>query len=135
MSVGDRVKALRKSNNLSRDAFAASLGVSRDVIANIELHRISNIESKSPLLHLMCEKYSCRPEWLLHGTGEMLEDVSRDEEIITAVSEIFDGDDQFKKDLIGVLVKLPEAHWAVLSEIAEQLLQQQEERNKKDQGD
>ena len=65
----------------------------------------------------------------------MYVNISRDDEIITAVSEIFDGEDQFKKDLISVLVKLPEEHWSVLAEFAAEMLKKQEERNKKDQGD
>lgn len=125
MSIGDRVKALRKANGLSRSDFAKSLGVSSGVIANIELQRTSGVESKKALFSLMCDKYGCRREWLIDGEGEMMQDLSREQEIIRAVSEMFTGDDSFKQDIISMLVKLPDEHWGLLEDMARRLLDEQ----------
>lgn len=128
MSIGDRVKALRKANGLSRSDFAKSLGVSSGVIANIELQRTSGVESKKALFSLMCDKYGCRREWLIDGEGEMMQDLSREQEIIRAVSEMFTGDDSFKQDVISMLVKLPNEYWGLLEDMARRLLEQKKER-------
>lgn len=128
----DRVKLVRKQEGLTQADFGASLGVSRATIASIESGRQAINDT---FIRLLCLKFDIDESWLRTGQGEMYVNISRDEEIITAVSEIFDGEDQFKKDLISVLVKLPEEHWSVLAEFAAEMLKKQEERNKKDQGD
>lgn len=128
----DRVKLVRKQEGLTQADFGASLGVSRATIASIESGRQAINDT---FIRLLCLKFDVDENWLRTGQGEMYVNISRDDEIITAVSEIFDGEDQFKKDLISVLVKLPEEHWSVLAEFAAEMLKKQEERNKKDQGD
>lgn len=128
MELSERVKALRKSNNLSQTEFAETLGVTRGVIVNIEKGRLSSLDTKIPLLNLMCDKYGCRREWLIDGEGEMMQDLSREQEIIRAVSEMFTGDDSFKQDIISMLIKLPDEHWGLLEDMARRLLSEQKKR-------
>lgn len=127
-TLPDRVRSLRKSNKLSQTAFAESLGVTYGVINNIELGRIQQWDTKIPLLNLMCDKYGCRREWLIDGEGEMMQDLSREQEIIRAVSEMFTGDDSFKQDIISMLIKLPDEHWGLLEDMARRLLDEQKKR-------
>lgn len=124
-NIESRVRAVRKSNKLSQVEFAESLGVTVGVISNIELGRITQWDTKTPLLNLICDKYGCRREWLIDGEGEMMQDLSREQEIIRAVSEMFTGDDSFKQDIISMLVKLPDEHWGLLKDIAQRLLDEQ----------
>lgn len=51
-----RIKEVRTSHKLSQPKFAEQLGVTRDVIANIETGRV---EPKEPLLMLICRIYKC----------------------------------------------------------------------------
>lgn len=127
-SIESRVRAVRKSNKLSQVEFAESLGVTVGVISNIELGRITQWDTKTPLLNLICDKYGCRREWLIDGEGEMMQDLSREQEIIRAVSEMFTGDDSFKQDIISMLVKLPDEHWGLLKDMAQRLLDEQNRR-------
>ncbi len=128
MELSERVKALRKSNNLSQTEFAETLGVTRGVIVNIEKGRLSSLDTKIPLLNLMCDKYGCRREWLIDGEGEMMQDLSREQEIVKAVSDMFTGDDGFKQDIISMMVKLPDEHWELLKDMAWRLLDEQKKR-------
>lgn len=66
-----RIKEIRKSLKMSRDEFGERLGVSRDVIANIELNRLARPEQKEGLLKLMCKEFNVNYEWLTTGEGEM----------------------------------------------------------------
>lgn len=127
-SIESRVRAVRKSNKLSQTEFAESLGVTVGVISNIELGRITQWDTKTPLLNLICDKYGCRREWLIDGEGEMMQDLSREQEIIRAVSEMFTVDDSFKQDIISMLVKLPDEHWGLLKDMAQRLLDEQNRR-------
>lgn len=132
-NIESRVRAVRKSNKLSQVEFAESLGVTVGVISNIELGRITQWDTKTPLLNLICDKYGCRREWLIDGEGEMMQDLSREQEIIKAVSEMFTGDDGFKKDIISMMVKLPDEHWELLKEMAQRLLDEQNRRREAEQ--
>lgn len=127
-SIESRVRAVRKSNKLSQTEFAESLGVTVGVISNIELGRITQWDTKTPLLNLICDKYGCRREWLIDGEGEMMQELSREQEIIKAVSDMFTGDDSFKQDIISMLVKLPDEHWGLLEDMARRLMDEQSKR-------
>ncbi|HIT54368.1 MAG TPA: helix-turn-helix transcriptional regulator [Candidatus Fimivicinus intestinavium] len=64
----DRIKAVRLALKLSQREFGERLGVSRDVISNLEYGRV---QPKELLLRHICELYGVREEWLLHGEGPM----------------------------------------------------------------
>lgn len=66
--IKERIKEIRQDNNLSQKAFGEMLGVSRDVITNIEYGRV---KPKQLLLNHMCEVFNINKEWLIEGTGEM----------------------------------------------------------------
>ena len=125
MTLGERIKSVRKQNKLTQTEFAKSLGASRGMIVNVEMDKISNMTAKKPLLQLICDKYGINPAWLIDGEGEMMQDLSREQEIIRAVSEMFTGDDSFKQDIISMLVKLPDEHWGLLKDMAQRLLDEQ----------
>lgn len=132
-SIESRVRAVRKSNKLSQTEFAESLGVTVGVISNIELGRITQWDTKTPLLNLICDKYGCRREWLIDGEGEMMQELSREQEIINAVSDMFTGDDSFKQDIISMLVKLPDEHWGLLDDMARRMMDEQSKRKEAEQ--
>lgn len=72
----NRIKAIRKALGLSQRKFGEGLGVSRDVIGNIEYGRVPPKELF--LLHL-CQQYRVNRDWLRTGEGEMfLHDLPQD---------------------------------------------------------
>lgn len=66
--IVDRLKILRKKEKLSQTEFGKRVGVSRDVINNIELRRVP---PKDLLLNTVCKEYSVDPEWLFSGEGDI----------------------------------------------------------------
>lgn len=71
METYERIKILRKTLKLSQAAFGEKLGVTRDVINNIENNRLAKPEQKSSLIKLMCREFSVNENWLLYGTESM----------------------------------------------------------------
>jgi len=69
--LSERVRILRESEGLSRDDFGERLGVSRDVILNIEMARLARPEQKEPLFKLMCKEFGASYEWIMTGQGSM----------------------------------------------------------------
>lgn len=133
MTLGERIKCVRKSAGLSQTEFAKSLGASRGMIVNMEMDKISNTAAKKPILRLICDKYVISDAWLIDGEGEMMQDVSREQEVIKAVSDMFTGNDSFKQDIISMLVKLPDEHWGLLEDMARRLMDEQSKRKEAEQ--
>ena len=75
--INDRIKQIRKYLRLSQPEFGKRLGVSRDVIANIDRDAV---EPKMLFLEHLCQVYKVNPDWLLHGEGEMFFDSPEDKE-------------------------------------------------------
>ncbi|MBE1446084.1 helix-turn-helix domain-containing protein [Paenibacillus sp. OAS669] len=66
-----RIKMIREYVGLSQREFGEQLGVSRDVISNLEYNRV---EPKELLLKHICKLYSVSETWLETGEGEMFID-------------------------------------------------------------
>lgn len=82
--MNNRIKLLRKDSlNLTRKQFGEKLGVSADVIANIEYDRLKRPDQKEPLIQLICKKFNVSEEWLRNGTGSMFEELSGHDELAT----------------------------------------------------
>lgn len=64
----DRIKAVREAYRLTQREFGERLGVSRDVISNLEYERV---QPKDVFIRHICEMYNINEQWLKTGNGEM----------------------------------------------------------------
>lgn len=72
METFERIRFLRKKVlKLSQTDFGNRLGVSRDVIKNIELNALARPDQKLSLLKLIAREFNVREEWLLTGEEPM----------------------------------------------------------------
>lgn len=67
MEVSDRIKKIREDFKMSRAAFGDALGVSGDVINNIERGRVNISDS---ILKLISKTYRVNYFWITEGLGE-----------------------------------------------------------------
>lgn len=120
----ERIKILRKALKLTQQAFAESLGVSRDTIANVEGGRI---EIKDIFILSICREFNVNEKWLRTGEGEMFIELSRDEQIAEFVGRTLSTESEsFKKRFIAMLAKLDESDWKTLEKIALELTQKKD---------
>lgn len=83
--INSRIKEVRKHLGLTQDEFGERIGVSRNVIVNVELNRV---EAKPLLVNQVCSEYGINKRWLRDGVGEMLSN-SSDEADNTINDRIF----------------------------------------------
>ena len=93
----ERIKELRCELGLSQEDFGKRLGVTRGVIANIELRRAA---VKPLLIEHICEVFGISEDWLVTGDGEMFAPMSKDEEFHQVLTDIEFSEDEFIKDLL-----------------------------------
>lgn len=123
-----RIKELRKSLKLSQTDFGKHLGVSRDVINNIENKRVAPTE---PIIKLLISEFNVNRTWLETGEGNMFNDLSRDAEIAEYIGSVLaDEEDSFQKRLISALSKMTVEEWEVLEKLVTRLAENEE--NKKE---
>lgn len=66
--MNERIKKLRKTLDLTQQAFASRLGVKRNTIANYEVGRNEPIDA---VISLICREFGVNEYWLRSGKGEM----------------------------------------------------------------
>jgi transcriptional regulator with XRE-family HTH domain len=70
--LGERIKELRKSLNLTQKEFGERIGVKPNTIATYEIGRNQPIDA---VISLMCREFKVSYDWLTTGQGEMFEDL------------------------------------------------------------
>lgn len=71
-SVGDRLKALRKAENLTQIEFSKRLLISQPYLSGLES---GNIAPTSKLIKLICLEFGVNEDWLAAGSGNMYDEV------------------------------------------------------------
>ena len=127
--MNSRIKAIRKEikkngKPISQEEFGYRVGVSRDVIANLE--RTTNpVAPTEQMLKLICREFNVNETWLRTGEGEMFNALSMDEQLAFYLGTILsEQGDTFKKRLIAALSALDESEWSAVEAFARKLVEQ-----------
>lgn len=116
--IAQRIREVRNSTGKTQTAFGELLGVSRDVIANIENGRV---EPTDLFIRSVIREFNVSEAWLREGAGEMFQPRTRRDEIAAFMGDLLSGPEDFKTRLISVLANLDDAQWALLADMAEKL--------------
>ena len=65
MTLGERVKAIRKEKGLTQQEFGDLIGIKRNSVALIEGGRSTSDQT----INSICRVFNVREEWLRDGTG------------------------------------------------------------------
>lgn len=125
--AGNRIREVRKNENLNQTEFGEKLGVSRSVIKNLEL----NVNKKGVpenIIKLISATFNVNENWLKTGKGEIYSKMDRQEELASLTKQLLnEEDDSFKNRLISALASLSEEQWKLLADIAEKIVKQNED--------
>lgn len=112
----DRIREVRKHFNLTMGDFGERLGVSKDVIANLEYGRV---EPTDLVIKAICNEFKVDYAWLKKGIGEMF--ASDENEILTLIDVLMTGDNETAKGLFRAFAKLGGDEWRALRNLIERL--------------
>ena len=85
IKMSNRIRELRDALGLSQSSFGDRLGVSRDVVNNLEHSRAPLNELKEKAI---CSTFNVRREWLLSGSGDMFNET--DDSLFESFSHRYD---------------------------------------------
>lgn len=119
MTIGERVKTLRKELGLTLEKFANPIGIHRGSLSAIENDK-SGVSDRTLLA--ICREYGVSEEWLRDGVGEMFVPVTRNEKIARFAGELMkDETPDFRRQLVEILADLNDEQWDALADFAEKL--------------
>lgn len=120
MTLGERIKKVRIKSGKTQQAFAESIGLKRNTIANFERDAVN---PSARTLNDICRIYEINFDWLNLELGDMKRQKSRDEKIAAFVGAVLsnESDSDFKKRLIFLLSQMTPAEWAAVETIAKKL--------------
>lgn len=121
--MNKRIEKARKSLSMTRAAFGEKIGVSGDVINNLERGRV---EAKEHMVLLICQTFGLNEEWLRTGKGEMFlsEDMESDIAKLT-VDLLTQPSDSFKCRFVSLLANMSDEEWNFMERIAERLIKKE----------
>ena len=119
METHERIKYFRKEvKKLSQEKFGEELGVSRDVINNIESNRLKMPEQKEPLYRLISEKFGVSLSWLKCESEDMYPPRNRGQEIADIVKAASEHDPETAaKFFSSLLEEMSDAEIVLMYEI------------------
>lgn len=120
--IGERIKDVRekaRGEKLTQTKFGEVLGVSRDVIANLETGRV---EPSQVIMNAICMNFNVDEIWLRTGEGEMFAPVRDDQVISRFLGDLVkEPESSFKRRLISTLSQLDETEWTTLEKIFDKI--------------
>ena len=126
MTIGERIKEVRKNEKLTQQEFADRLNLKRNTVGSYE---VNVVEPSDRTIKDICDKFGVREAWLRTGEGDMLINPDSEGEKISAfIAQISKDDDaSFRKRFVEMLAGLSPADWELLERMAEKLTQKKEE--------
>ena len=114
MSVGDRIKQVRKNIGLSQREFGKRVGLTDGAISLIEtgLRNLSDVAMKS-----ICREYGVNLDYLLYGNEPMF--APKETTALDKIEQWLTGDNEFVKSVFIEEANLSPEKWAVVQEFME----------------
>lgn len=126
MTIGERVKELRKQINLTQQAFADRLNLKRNTVGSYE---VNVVEPSDRTISDICREFNVNETWLRTGEGEMFNQITQSEKLAAFLADITaDEGDDFKRRFVEMLAELEPEDWKLLERMAEKLQKKRETR-------
>ena len=125
MTIGERIKEVRKNEKLTQQEFADRLNLKRNTVGSYE---VNVVVPSDRTIKDICDKFGVREAWLRTGEGEMFVQDTQSEQVAAFLADLTkDDSDTFKKRFVEMLAGLSPADWELLEHMAEKLTQKKEE--------
>ena len=127
--IPERVKDLRKRLALTQSEFGKQIGVSRDVISNLEYGRVAPTDL---IINMICAKFGVDEHWLRTGEGEMFPQKSEDP-LWSMLGEVLKEEkSSFRRQLLTAICKLEPDELSTISKFFDIFIEEREKAKKEE---
>ena len=134
MSLGERIKQVRKACGRTQQSFADAIGLKRNTIANYE---IGQVQPSDRTISDICRVFDVSEVWLREGEGEMFLQLSENEQLIDVLTKVeMEKDNPFIDMVTAALksyYKLSDEKKAAVNELIDGMLAELQEKSAPDQ--
>ena len=126
-TIGDRIKSVRISENLSQEEFGKRLNLSRSIISCYEkgLREITERSIKD-----IVREFNIDENWIYTGEGDMYHKMTEDEEFAYMIGALLVDDEEDKRKFIRLMLDLDESYWPIVTELIEGIKKRDEHLSK-----
>lgn len=122
MTQGERVKALRKSLNLTLEKFGERIGLKKNTMSAIETGRNALTEAN---IKAICREFNVNYPWLRDGVGEMF--INIPDTVISEMKVSYELSD-FEEDIIRKYLTLSKDERVILQSILKKMFHLDEKK-------
>lgn len=115
MTIGDRLKLLRKELKMTQTDFGERLGVKGNTITNYET---GNRSLSEQTIRSICREFNVNKSWLLEGTDTMFVETDKLEMLI---AKTLAGQNETAVQLFKAFAELDESDWQIVQKIIDKL--------------
>lgn len=113
-----RLKKLRKTLDLTQQAFADKIGMKQNTIAQYEMGRTTPSDA---IIFSICREFGVNEDWLRYGTGEMF--LNTDKDFAARIDRIMAGEDENRKNLFKAMLELSDEDILALKHLFDKALE------------
>lgn len=114
MSIGDRIKYLRKELGLTQSEFAEKISLKQAAIGLYENGKRNVVDR---VIADICREFNVNETWLKDGQGKTFVELSRDEQVANIVGKLLASEDESIKNIMIALGKMGPKEWKKAQEI------------------
>lgn len=119
MTIGERIKEVRKQLGYTQQRFADALGLKQNTIATYEMGK--TIPSDRTITDI-CEKFGVDRVWLVDGIGDLFRPVNRNEQIAAVLGQAIGSNATARDRLIRAFCQLPDEMFNHAEQILEEII-------------
>lgn len=123
ITIGGRIRYIRKENMLTLDQFSKRIGISHPALSQIESGK--NNPARSTIVSI-CREFGINEAWLRTGEGEMMSQEGDAEMFAAWAARHLEGESsEFKRRFMRVILALTESEWALLESKLSEMYEEQ----------
>ena len=115
MTIGDRIKLLRKDLKLNQLNFGQKIGITESAVCNFESGRRNPSDQT---IKSICREFGVNKDWLLEGKEPMMFEV---DDIDKLIGKLLTNENETAYQLFKALAKLDEEDWKAVQKLIDEL--------------
>jgi len=124
-TLAERIKEIRKSENLTQQKFADRLGIKQNTVAQYEMGRNVPIDA---IITAICREFSINENWLRYGTESMKAETTQKQKLTRFFADVLATAPDDRSAFIAALDDLPPEFWPLVVDLAKGIVKNIKEK-------
>ena len=124
-TLAERIKDIRKSENLTQQKFADRLGIKQNTVAQYEMGRNVPIDA---IITAICREFSINEIWLRYGSESLIAETTQKQKLTRFFADVLATAPDDRSAFIAALDDLPPEFWPLMVELAKGIVKNIKEK-------